>query len=165
MLLYLMRHGIAMNRDDPGCPPDPERPLTREGIQKTREVCQGMRELGAAPDAVLTSPYLRAAQTAEIVAEILGLPREKIHKSDSLRPGGSISEFSKELTRLKAREVVCCGHAPHLDQFVARLAGARLPFTQLKKAGVACFELAGASPLRATLLWVAPPKILRSLVK
>jgi phosphohistidine phosphatase len=163
MILYIVRHGIAVDRTDPHAPPEPERPLTRKGIEKTRAAMLGLRELGVKPDAMFTSPYLRAAQTAEIACEAFGFAREKLRKSDSLKPGSNPADFVKELANVKAKEVMCFGHAPHLDQLIAHLAGARGTFTELKKSGVACFDVESTSSARSVLRWVFPPKILRSL--
>ncbi len=69
MILYLIRHGIAIDRADPEAPPEAERPLTARGVQKTRAAALGFSEAGAKPDIIITSPYIRAAQTAEIFAE------------------------------------------------------------------------------------------------
>jgi phosphohistidine phosphatase len=163
MILYIVRHGIAVNRNDPHAPAEPERPLTRKGIEKTREVLLGLRELGPKPDAMITSPYLRAAQTAEIACEVFGFPREKVRHSEHLKPGANPAEFLKELTHVRAKEVMCFGHAPHMDQLIAYLAGGRDVFTALKKAGVASFELESANASKGTLLWLLPPKVMRGL--
>ena len=65
MLLYLVRHGIAMDREDPNCPPDTERALTPRGMKRTHAAALGLLALKVKPDAALTSPgWLRAAQTA-----------------------------------------------------------------------------------------------------
>jgi len=162
MILYLVRHGIAVDPSDPKSPPEAERPLTAEGVQKTRSAALGLRELGAQPDLMITSPYVRAAQTAEIFAEAFGYAPEKVRVSEALKPAGHPAELLKEIARLKAREVLCFGHAPHLDQVIAQLAGARGVFTGLKKAGVACFEQAARGG-RWELLWVLTPKMLRQL--
>ena len=162
MFLYLVRHGIAVDRTDPKCPPDPERPLTARGVQKTRAAALGLRELGAKPDAILTSPYVRAAQTAEIFAEALSFPPEKIRVSEFLKPGDNPAETIREIARLRAKEVACFGHAPHLDMLIAHLSGARTAFTELKKAGAACLEQA-SSQGRWELRWILPPKMLREL--
>ncbi|MDE3168677.1 MAG: phosphohistidine phosphatase SixA [Acidobacteriota bacterium] len=162
MILYVVRHGIAVDRTDPKCPSDPERPLTARGVQKTRSAALGFRELGAKPDAILTSPYLRAAQTAEIFAEAAGFPLDKIRASEHLKPGGNPVEAAREVARLRAKEVACFGHAPQLDQMIAYLAGAQAPFTELKKAGAACLEQAGAQG-RWELRWMLAPKMLRDL--
>ncbi len=162
MILYLVRHGIAVDRTDPKCPPDPERPLTARGVHKARSAALGLRELGAKPDAILTSPYVRAAQTAEIFAEALGFPVERIRVSDCLKPGDNPAETMREIARLRAKEAACFGHAPHLDLMIAYLVGARTAFTEMKKAGAACLEQASAQG-RWDLRWMVPPKILREL--
>jgi phosphohistidine phosphatase len=163
MILYLIRHGIAIDRTDPHAPAEAERPLTRKGIEKTREAMLGLRELGVKPDAVLTSPYLRAAQTAEIACEVFAFSREKVRQTNSLKPGSNPTEFVKELAHLKAKEVMCFGHAPNLDQLISHLAGAHSVFTSLKKAGVACVEMHSGQAGRSELQWILPPKVLRAL--
>src|SRR6202795_1442791 len=140
MILYLVRHGIAVDRTDPKSPPEAERPLTAKGVQKTRSAALGLKELGAKPDALLTSPYVRAAQTAEIFAEALGCPPQKIRASEALKPAGNPADIIKEVIRLRAKEVMCFGHAPQLDLMLAHVTGAHGGFTSLKKAGVACLE-------------------------
>ena len=77
MILYLVRHGIAVDPNDPKSPSEPERPLTAKGVQKTRAAALGLQALGVKPDVLITSPYVRAAQTAEIFAEALGFHRRK----------------------------------------------------------------------------------------
>lgn len=162
MILYLVRHGIAIDPSDPKSPPEPDRQLTAEGVRKTRSAALGLREMDAKPDVLITSPYVRAAQTAEIFAEALGFPLDKIRVSEALKPAENPADIAKELLRLKAKEVICCGHAPHLDVTIAYLCGARVPFTELKKAGVACLEHASARGKWA-LLWMVSPKTLRKL--
>ena len=162
MILYLVRHGIAMNRSDPKCPPEAERPLTARGVQKTRSAALGLRALGAKPDILITSPYVRAAQTAEIFAEALGYSPEKIRVSEALKPTDNPATILGEILRLRAKEVMCCGHAPHLDLLISLLAGARGAFTTLKKAGVACFEQEGGHG-RWELRWLVSPLVLRDI--
>lgn len=154
-----------MDRLDPGCPPEPERPLTPRGIEKTRAAALGLRALSIKPDAIFTSPYLRAAQTAEIACEALGFPLKKVRRSDALKPGGDPAEFFKELARVRAKEVMCFGHAPQLDRLIARAVGAPSAFTALKKAGVACLELKTLTPPKGQLVWLYQPKALRRVGK
>jgi phosphohistidine phosphatase len=164
MILYIVRHGIAIDPTDPKCPPDPERPLTARGVQKTRSAALGLRALGAKPDVLITSPYVRAAQTAEIFAEALEFSVEKIRVSETLKPAENPAAIMNEISRLRAREVMCCGHAPHVDLLIAHLAGARGTFTAMKKAGVACLEQEGGHG-RWMLLWLLNPKALRDLAE
>src|SRR5258707_2111012 len=87
MQLYIVRHGMAIDREDPKCPPDPERYLTEEGIEKTKQVARGVAALGVTGDLFLTSPDVRAAQTAEIFASSLDYAKQKIQRTDLLVPG------------------------------------------------------------------------------
>lgn len=164
MIVYIVRHGIAVARDDPKVTSEAERPLTADGVKKTRSAALGLRRLGAKPDVFITSPYVRAAQTAEIFAEALGFSPAKIRVSEAFKATGNPAEALKEIQRIRAREIACFGHAPHLDQMIAQLAGARGVFTQLKKAGIACFEHS-APQGRWDLLWLLTPKVLRQLAE
>lgn len=162
MQLYIVRHGIAVDREDPHCPPDPERYLTEEGVNKTKAVAKGLAALGVIPDLFLTSPYVRAVQTAEIFADALGYARQKIRRSDVLLPGTEPSLLFRELVKDKqASSVFLFGHAPHLDDVIAAALGAKKPLTALKKAGVALLELKRVSPPIGLLVWLAIPKLLR----
>jgi len=158
----VVRHGIAVDRTDPNSPPDPERPLTAKGVQKTRAAALGLKEIGVKPDALITSPYVRAAQTAEIFAEALGFATSRIRVSESLKPAANPADIVKEISRIKAKELMCFGHAPHLDQLIAQLTGARGVFTELKKAGVACLEHTGTHSAW-NVQWVLTPRVLRQL--
>lgn len=162
MRLYIVRHGIAIDREDPKCPPDPERYLTEEGVEKTKAVARGVAALGVDANLFLTSPYVRAAQTAEIFAATLEYARQKIRRSDLLLPGTEPSLLFRELAREKqASSVFLFGHAPHLDDLIATALGAKKHVTSLKKAGVALIELKRISPPIGMLEWVATPKLLR----
>jgi phosphohistidine phosphatase len=164
MLLYLVRHGIAIDRTDPKAPAEAERQLTAKGVQKTRSAALGFAELGAKPEVFISSPYVRAVQTAEIFAEALGYSPSKIRMSDALKPAANPAEILKEIERIRVKEIACFGHAPHLDSTIAQLAGARGVFTELKKAGVVCLEHA-ATHGRWSLRWLVTAKILRDLGK
>jgi phosphohistidine phosphatase len=163
MRLYLVRHGIAVDRDDPQCPTDTERPLTPKGMKKTRTAALGFRALGIEPGAVLTSPWLRAVQTAEIFCEVLGFPLHKIVRSDALKGDSNPSDLFRELAKLKAKEVVCFGHEPHLHLVIGVALHTSAIIKELKKSGIALLDLKAISPLRGELLALYPPKALRKL--
>jgi phosphohistidine phosphatase len=165
MLVYLVRHGIAVSRNDPTSPADTARPLTPKGIEKTMEVARGLAELGVHPSVLISSPLLRAVQTGEIFAEALGFPVTRLRRSESLAPESKPAMLFAELGRMKAREVMCFGHAPHLDQTIAAAVGKGPAFTQLKKAGVALLEFDSFEPAKASLLWLCTPKMLRRLAR
>ena len=96
MDLYIVRHGIAIDRDDPKCPPDPERYLTEEGIEKTKQVAKGVASLGVTADLLLSSPYVRATQTTEIFVNALEYPKQKIRRTDLLLPGADPSMLFRD---------------------------------------------------------------------
>jgi phosphohistidine phosphatase len=166
MQLYIVRHGIAIDREDPKCPPDPERYLTEEGIEKTKQVAKGVASLGVKGDLFLTSPYVRAAQTAEIFASALGYPKQKIRRTDLLLPGAEPTLLFRELARDKqASTVFLFGHGPNVDDVLAAALGSKKHLTSLKKAGVALLELKRISPPAGMLLWLAVPRVLRRVGK
>jgi phosphohistidine phosphatase len=159
MRLYLMRHGVAVDRADPACPPDPERPLTHAGRDRTRAAARGLRALGVSPARALTSPYRRARQTAALTLAALSIPPDGLEETPLLLPDADPAEL---LPLLAGPDAICFGHAPHLDALVAMLVGAPVPFTSLKKAGVAVL-VGEARPGGAELEAVYPPRVLRRL--
>ena len=162
MQLYIVRHGIAIDREEPKCPPDPERYLTEEGIEKTKQVAKGIAALGATADLLISSPYVRATQTAEIFASALEYAKQKISKSEALLPGAEPGAFFRELVKQEdASSVFCFGHAPHVDELLATAVGVKHPITEMKKAGVALVELKRVSPPSGQLIWLITPKLLR----
>ncbi|MBI5482487.1 MAG: phosphohistidine phosphatase SixA [Deltaproteobacteria bacterium] len=164
MLICLMRHGIAQDRDDPESPPDPDRQLTRKGAERARQVARGLRALGVRPGAVLTSPYLRAVQTAAVAARGLGVDEEQLVQTEALLPDGDPAQVFAELLEVEAEEVLLVGHAPNLDEVLAfALGGGRAPFTRLKKAGAACVAVDSLAAPRGQLEWLLEPRVLRRL--
>ena len=163
MRLYLMRHGVAIDRDDPDCPSESERYLTTKGIERTREAARGLAEIGIAPTVLLTSPLVRAVQTGEIICEVLGIEPKNLHATDALKPEAKPSRIAEELAHMDEAEAICFGHAPHLDDLISYALGAAAPMTTLKKAGVACLDMATFSPPTAQLRWLLTPKFLRNL--
>jgi phosphohistidine phosphatase len=166
MDLYNVRHGIAIDREDPKCPADPERYLTEEGVDKTRQVAKTIAALGISADLLISSPYVRAMQTAEIFANALKYSKQKIRRSDLLLPGAESSALFRELAKDKqSSSVFLFGHAPHLDELIAAALGSKHRITALKKAGVATLQLKRISPPSAEFLWLATPRLLRRAAK
>src|SRR5262245_38693141 len=168
MNLYLMRHGIALAQDDPSVSADSERPLTHKGVKRLRKAAKGIRRLGIPFDALLTSPLLRARQTAEIVASTLGM-EERLEEISGLAPESTVEHLMFGLTRYQEREhLLLVGHEPLLgDTLSYLLSGGRqkTPFhIDLKKASLCRIEL-DALPATAAgeLHWLLSPKQLRAL--
>jgi len=160
MLLFLMRHGIAVDPEDAPGLPDAQRPLTSEGLRRTRQVARALRKLDVVPDLILSSPAVRATQTAEVAAKVLGTRRTRT--TTSLAPGSPPRKLLAEAARSRAKTVLCTGHAPHLDLVIAAAVGAPAPVCELKKAGVACLDLEPRSR-RALLVWLMQPGVARRL--
>src|ERR1700756_3579071 len=126
MQLYIVRHGIAIDREDPKCPPEAERYLTEEGIEKTKKVAKAIAILGIHADLIISSPYVRAMQTAAIFAAALDYPKQKIRRTDLLLPGSEASRFFRELAKDKhSSAIFCFGHAPQLDDLIATGLGSK----------------------------------------
>ena len=113
MNLYILRHGIAVEPGTPGYAKDADRPLTPEGERKLRQIAEAMEALELSFDLILSSPYLRARQTAEIIAEALKA-RKKLELSDSLTPGGSTKKLVELLNRLQPSPRASCWWATNL---------------------------------------------------
>ena len=161
MRLYLMRHAIAVPHGAPGYPRDAQRPLTDEGRQQAIRAAQGLRQLGLVFDAIATSPYVRAVQTAAQVARVYGW-RQPFEELEALQPDADPPQTSLALKALKEREhVLLVGHEPHLGAWLGLLiggpSGARC---QMKKASVACVEVDHAPPIAGSgeLRWLLTSK-------
>jgi len=166
MQIYVVRHGIAIDRQAAKAPADAERFLTEEGKDKTRQVAAGFAKLEVNADVFYSSPYVRAVQTAEIFADVLEYPKAKIRRTDLLLPSADPAMFFRELLKDKdSTAAILFGHAPHLDELVAAALGSKHIITALKKAGAAFIELKRIAPPDAELVWLATPKMLRRLAK
>ena len=154
MRIVVLRHGIAHDRDDPACPPEAARALTRGGARKLKRSARGLAVLGVLPTRILTSPYLRALQTATRTAAALKLPADVVTVTDALLPGADPALAARELRALGDDDAMIVGHAPHLDRFIALLIGSRRDdVTALEKVGAACLELVPGART-ATLAWL-----------
>jgi len=160
--LYLMRHGLAAEQGAE-YPNDDDRPLTTEGIERLRQQVAGLRGLDVRLDRVLTSPLVRAAQTAEILAAGVECTAPLVIV-DALRPGGRFEALTAALSRLGAdKAVALVGHMPSIGQFAARLIGAQGPL-QFKKGSVCRIDMDTLPPAGAgELQWLVPPRALRAL--
>jgi len=159
--LYLLRHGIALPHGTPDIPDD-ERPLTPKGEKRMREIGRGLRRLGVAPDAIITSPLPRAARTAEIVAEALKLTN-LVEYHDALRPDRDAKSIREWLSSRLHFNLLLVGHNPAISELLRLLAaGEQSSFScDLKKGGIAA--LRSTSEPVMSLEWVAQPRLFRRL--
>ena len=162
--LYLIRHGAAEERGD-AWPDDSKRPLTDDGIERMQAAARGLIRLGVELDVILTSPFVRARQTAETVASAFEV-RPPVVLVDSLTPNGSFQGVLNDLERqVKRARIALVGHEPDLGSIAARLAGVRqaLPF---KKGAVCRIDVRTIPPAGAgTLRWFMTARILGAIRK
>jgi phosphohistidine phosphatase len=161
MQLLIVRHAIAVPRGAADIP-DADRPLTAEGEARFREAARGLAKLVERPDVILTSPWLRARQTARIAAAAWG--RLQPEETAALA-GGSFAEQAAVLDRFPAEAIVTVvGHEPFLSALLARILDSRhedrLTF---KKGGAALVDVPGRLAEGGSLVFFLPPKVLRKL--
>lgn len=160
MEIYLLRHGIAVERTVGS--KDRERSLTPKGRKKVVSIAGHLRQLGVTFDAILSSPFARARETAELVAANIKFKGE-VQFSGNLLPGGDPKSLAKELKErsVEAKTMLLVGHEPDLSHLASYLltGGVGLGL-ELKKGGLCKLEVQSWGPERpATLLWLVPPKL------
>lgn len=164
--LYVMRHGIAVARGDSHYPDDSKRPLTPEGKKKLRDVAKGLLRLKLRVDSIISSPLVRAAETAKIVAEVVG-PGIPIEFSDHLKPGGSFQTLINSLSKREGRRgVLLVGHEPDLSNGVGKLIGNSRASFQFKKGGCCRIDFEKSPPHPpGKLIWWLTPRVMRKIGK
>jgi phosphohistidine phosphatase len=166
MELYLLRHGLAVETGTAGFEEDATRPLTGKGRRQLRKIAGAIKKLDPDFDLILSSPLVRAKQTAEIVAGKLKL-KKRLKLSNALVPGGEAAVLLRQLAREKPapKKVMLVGHEPDLTRLVSLLTcGSAALQMDFKKAGLCKLESdklhAGKC---ATLAWLLTPKQLKML--
>jgi phosphohistidine phosphatase len=164
MEIYLVRHAIAHERDATRWPDDALRPLTHEGIEKFEAAARGLRRIVPAVDRVLSSPFTRAWQTAEILASHAAWPPAE--RVDELAAGRDVDGAVALLEREAVDSVALVGHEPDLSGLASLLlvGDAAKAQIELKKGGVIALTAWTADVRDSTFLrWLAQPKLLRTL--
>lgn len=162
MILYLMRHGIAEDIAPAGG--DAERKLTERGTLRTALVARGLKRLGLSFGRIVSSPYVRAFETAEIVARVTGHDRD-ILTDARLVPSATFESVSDLIVEhADVESLLFTGHEPNLGHVIGGLiSGGRLDF-EVRKASVTAIELRRMRrPVSGSLLWTITPKIFESL--
>jgi phosphohistidine phosphatase len=163
MELYLLRHAIAVARGTPGYENDSERPLTPDGARKMRRIAQGMRELDLSFGLILSSPYLRARQTAEVVVQVFKA-QDEFKLSATLTPDGDpaalIGEFNAN--HHSPGSILLVGHEPYMSELVSTLVTGDPSYSlniTLKKGGLCKLTTDTLQYGRcATLEWLLTPR-------
>ena len=157
MDIWLLRHAAAEDRSASGR--DADRELTPEGLRRAERVARGLAALEPGIELVLTSPYRRARQTAELAARALGLERA-LRESRALEPQRDPAEVLEELAAGEGRPVLLVGHEPYLGALLGLLVGKEGLALPLKKAAVAWVEREGRAGMLKALL---PARVLERI--
>jgi phosphohistidine phosphatase len=162
--LYVVRHGIAFDRNAERWPDDRERPLTAEGAERFRSAARGLRRLVPRVDLVLSSSFTRAWQTATILQHVAHWPPPI--SCEALESGHAPEDITEVLRRYQLTSVALVGHEPDLHILAAHLLTGEqgAPLLAFKKGGVAHITI-GKDMLPGTgeLQWLLTPKVLRAL--
>jgi phosphohistidine phosphatase len=156
MKIFFLRHGLADRSAWNG--DDFERPLTEYGKERMVREAETIRKLNLGLDAILTSPLVRAYQTAEIVAEELGM-LDLFAVDERLSPGFGPSDLKEIIDDHESAEVIMVvGHEPDFSYTISYLTGGGN--VVCKKGSLARVDLVDAGPLAGELVWLIPPKAL-----
>jgi phosphohistidine phosphatase len=162
MVIYFLRHANAGEpRLDSAS--DEKRPLDKLGVNQSHDMGRVLAALDIKLDVIISSPLLRAFQTAELIAEELG-HKAKITTDAALRPEASYEKFQDLLRRYSGKKaILVAGHNPSLTDFLNRLlnGGTSMNVIEMKKGAVAKVETNDHDS--AVLKWYLPPKVARAL--
>lgn len=165
MNLLLIRHAIAEERDARRWPDDQDRPLTQRGIRRFRAAATGLGTLVPEVDQLITSPFVRAHQTATILEDQLDWPQPDLRPH--LEGGAPLAGAVALLGQCEPRSrVAAVGHEPMLSQLAAAYLGSpAAPFSlEWRRGGVASIEFDRSPAVGGgTLRWFLPPRVLRAL--
>jgi phosphohistidine phosphatase len=166
MDLYLVRHAIAFDHDPTVWPNDRERPLTEKGQERFRKAARGLKRLEMRPELVLSSSYVRARQTAEILQKDADWPAMKALAA--LEVGHTSAEVLDALRAYAgATSIALVSHEPNLHELAATLLVGESGRGQMefRKGGIACLSVRGEDlrPGTAVLRWLMQPGVLRAI--
>jgi len=167
MELLIVRHGPAGNLAEKAAwklsGKDDERPLTKDGLKRTKEAATGLSSLVEGWELVATSPWKRAAQTAGAVAKSLDAD---LAECPALIPDARLEDALAWLKTRKEKKIALVGHEPHLSEFASwLLTGTRRSVLRLKKPQALLIELKKLEPGSGELVWSIPPRSLRRLAR
>ena len=156
MNLFLLRHAEAI----PEAASDAERPLTERGTKQAKEVGRFCRDHEILPELVLSSPLVRALETARVVAGALDLV-ERLRTVDFLKPGMGVESVISSLEKYWDRaSVMMVGHEPDLSELASVLLGSGRESLHIRKASLLRLSLPKLKPGTGTLEFLLPVKFL-----
>lgn len=163
MEVILVRHGIAVEMGEEGVISDEGRMLSGKGRKATRQVAKGLKAAGCRPVSVISSPLLRARETADIIAEVLGL--EKVEVSDLMLPGTSPTDIMAFLMARGEFPVILVGHMPDLAIMASGMLSrdASVPLTFKKAAACSILFDGEVEAGKGRLVWLMQPRQLKQM--
>jgi phosphohistidine phosphatase len=168
MNLYILRHAIAEDRDENAFPDDSLRPLTTKGKKKMVKIAEKLKDMGAQIDLILSSPYVRAHDTAKVVVKAFELKKKQLVLSDQLTPSGFAKDLIAEINeKYPVDNLMLVGHEPYLSDLIAMLvAGDPSVSIAMKKGGVCRLSIDNLVYDKcATLEWLLTPAQLTRTAK
>lgn len=153
MLLYLARHADAEQKR-PGMS-DFERELTEIGRKNTEKMAIVLKRMNLKFDLIVSSPFVRAVQTAKIFRDVIGVQSEII-TANELIPGSDFKSLLKMLSSFGVENILAVGHEPHLGEFLSWVVGLPRPI-EFKKNSIACIEILKFVESEGNLKWLIHP--------
>ncbi len=158
MNLYLIRHADALPVGEARVSEDAERPLSPAGVEQARKLGRALQRNGVTFDLILTSPLLRARQTAEEMLAGANTPNLKVLACTELEPGVKPKRLARFVRDQAAEGVALVGHQPDLSHHAAWLVGSKKAQIDFAKAGVAYIVCDRARKGEGTLVWLLTPE-------
>lgn len=154
--VLMVRHAVAEDADAVGS--DFARPLTNKGRKQFRQLAKWLCERDAAPSLIISSPLVRAVQTAEILGDVAGLGAKHCRVDEHLRPGVDSAKLAQFVEELGVERIALVGHEPDMSRCVSEFIGGG--HVSFPKGGIACMEFLNRVELGAgELLWFVHPKL------
>jgi phosphohistidine phosphatase len=162
MRCYFLRHGLALDRED-WHDDDSKRPLTRDGVRTMKREAKTIAALELGLNVILTSPLVRAKQTAEIVTKKLKM-RDRLIEDAALGLDFDLNRLAEVLERhAEAKAIMFVGHDPSMSTTIGQLIGSAS--VEMRKGSLACVDvLAGVKPT-GQLIFLLPPAVLAAKIR
>lgn len=158
MDLYLIRHADALPQGAEGIQTDEERPLSDEGVLQTQKLGEAFKRHRLSLDLIVSSPLVRAQQTAAGLRQALELSEQQLETRDELAPGGRAKKLVRYLNGLQANSIALVGHQPDLGKYAGWLIGEKEVQINFAKAGAAFIRIEGPPGKGAgVLMWLITP--------
>ena len=162
MEIYLVRHGAAHTKED-----DPERHLNKDGLEQCHFSGRALRQLDVNFDLVISSPKVRARQTAEIIAGEVGYPKDKIKITETLEPTAYPKDTISYLNNFTDKnKIMLAGHLPLLGNLASELLSKNSQISLYFEAGAVC-QIDVDQPIshNGNFRWFLTPEQLRLIAQ